>query len=135
MNARFVSRSRAMLWPSSKDFNDAIRNPSAAFTDPDLAASDPVVGANGRPTPHAGESSSVYQLCHEDGRSWAVKCFTRLYDQRGARYAIVRETLDASVTPFAVAFYYLEGGIKVGGKRWPVLKMEWVEGLRLNHVA
>ena len=51
-----------MLWPSPKDFNDAIRNPSAAFTDPDLAGSDPVVGANGRPTPHTGKSSSVYQL-------------------------------------------------------------------------
>src|SRR5438270_13075540 len=129
-----ASGAAAMIWPSPKDFNDAVRNPAAAFTDPDLAAADAVVGSDGRPVPCPGESSSVYQVCAEDGRSWAVKCFNRPNDQRAPRYAGLREVLDPAALPFAVPFEYLENGLRAGGQQWPVLKMDWVEGAPLNRV-
>lgn len=122
-----------MIWPSPKDFNDAVRNPAAAFTDPDLAAGDVVLDSNGRPERHPGDSSVVYQVCAEDGRGWAVKCFARIDDQRAARYAAIRAALGAAA-PFAAGFEYLEAGIRVGGRVWPVLKMDWVEGEPLNRV-
>src|SRR5439155_1734333 len=34
--------------------------------------------------------------------------------------------------PFMVDFRFLEEGIRVGGQRYPVLKMRWVEGLTVN---
>src|SRR6266545_4027886 len=130
-----VFRSCHMNWPSQKDFNDAIRNPAAAFADPDLAGADPVLGSNGRPQSHAGNASDVYQLCGADDRIWAVKCFTQALPSLGHRYARIQETLTQSGSPFAVGCTYLEDGIRVSGQRYPVLKMEWVEGLHLNQVA
>lgn len=122
-----------MIWPPPNDFRDAVRNPAASFADPDLAACDAVVGANGLPDPHAGNASRVYQLCAEDGRSWAVKCFTRIDDARAARYAAVRAALAGK--SFAVNFDYLPEGAQIAGRRWPVLKMDWVEGQTLQQVA
>lgn len=122
-----------MLWPSPKEFADAVRNPAAALADADLAAADTVLGADGRPETHPGNTSSVYQLCHDDGRSWAVKCFNRIDDSRVTRYAALRAALPS--LPFAVGFDYLPDGALVAGRRWPVLKMDWVEGAPLNQVA
>ncbi len=34
--------------------------------------------------------------------------------------------------PFSVDFSYLDQGIRVAGQWYPVLKMQWVEGLTLN---
>jgi WD40 repeat protein len=124
-----------MNWPSPKDFNDAIRNPAAAFTDPDLKDADPVVGPGGQPISRPGDSSDVYQLCAADDRSWAVKCFTRPVPALGHRYARIREALDRAVVPFAVRFDFLDDALRVGGQWCPVLKMDWVEGSFLNEVA
>ena len=122
-----------MIWPSPKEFSDAVRNPAAAFADPDLATTDAVLGADGRPELHAGSFSHVYQLCAEDGSSWAVKCFNRIDDAREARYAAIRDALTGQ--PFAVGFGYLADGALVAGRRWPVLKMDWVEGASLYRIA
>lgn len=122
-----------MIWPPPNDFRDAVRNPAASFRDPDLAASDAVVGANGLPDAHPGNASRVYQLCAEDGRSWAVKCFSRIDDAREARYAAVRAALAGK--PYAVDFDYQTEGALIAGRRWPVLKMDWVEGQTLQQVA
>jgi hypothetical protein len=124
-----------MNWPTPKDFNDAVRKPAAAFADPDLAAADAVLGTDGRPVPHTGESSAVYQLCAEDGRSWAVKCFIRPSSSRAARYRAIRERFEQSAPSFAVPFEYLAEGLRAGGQRCAILKMDWVEGQPLNRVA
>jgi hypothetical protein len=122
-----------MIWPTPNDYAAAVRNPAAAFADPDLAAADVVLGRDGRPEAHSGDTAHVYQLCAEDGRSWAVKCFGRIDDGRPARYAAVRDAIGAQ--PFAVGFEHLADGIAVAGRRWPVLKMDWVEGASLYRVA
>ena len=124
-----------MNWPSPKDFNDAIRNPSVAFVDPDLAAGDVVLAQDGRPIPRPGESADVYQVCSTDGRSWAVKCFTRPPSGLAGRYAQVEEAFDRAGLPSIVGFEFLPNGIRVGAEWYPVLKMEWVEGRHLNQVV
>ena len=124
-----------MNWPSPKDFNDAIRNPGIAFTDPDLSAGDPVVGSDGRPLSHPGDSSNVYQVCAEDDRAWAVKCFTRPVPSLAHRYARIQEALARPGLPFAVRFSFLKDGVRVGEQQYPILKMDWVEGLPLNQVV
>jgi hypothetical protein len=122
-----------MSWPSPNEFTDALRNPAAAFADAELAACDPVVGPDGRPAPHPGDTSGVYQLCAEDGREWAVKCFTR--PPRADRYPRIRDALARAALPCAAGFTFLEEGVRVRDRWYPVLKMGWVEGLPLNRVA
>ena len=124
-----------MNWPMSQEFNEAIQNANLVFSDPDLKAGEAVVGATGLPLPRSGNFADVYQLRGADGRDWAVKCFTRPVTGLGDRYAAISESLTQAGLPFTVGFKYLAEGIRVGGAWWPVVKMEWVEGLLLNQVS
>ncbi|HEX5270676.1 MAG TPA: hypothetical protein VFW33_09330 [Gemmataceae bacterium] len=124
-----------MTWPLSQDYNEAIQNPAANFADPDLRAARPAANALGLPVPCSGNFADVYQLAAADGRRWAAKCFTREVPGLARRYEAVGRHLRRAGLPFTVGFTYLEKGILVAGRWYPVLKMEWVEGLTLNHFA
>ncbi len=121
-----------MPWPSSQDYNEAVQNPAHCFADPDLQAAQAATNALGLPMPRSGNFADVYQLRSPAGRSWAVKCFTRRVSGLRDRYRAVSAHLAAARLPFTVDFEYLEQGVRVRGRRYPALKMHWVEGLLLN---
>jgi WD40 repeat protein len=116
----------------SQDYNEAVQSPAVNFADPDLCQGKAVVNALGLPMPCAGNFADVYQVCCPDGARWAVKCFTREVPGLRERYAAIGEHLARARLPFTVEFRYLEQGVRVRGQWYPVLKMEWVEGLLLN---
>lgn len=124
-----------MSWPLPQDFNEAIQNPSSAFSDPELKAGQPIVGPQGLPLPRSGNFADVYQIRAGDGRDWAVKCFTRPVTGLEERYAKVEEALARAGLPFTVGFTFQTDGIRVRGQARPILRMEWVDGLLLNQVA
>jgi hypothetical protein len=120
-------------WPNLQDFSDAVQAPSSCFTDPDLAAAEAVATPLGLPKVCSGAFAVVFQMRSADGkRQWAAKCFTRAVPDRELRYReISRHLVDADL-PFAVSFRYLEQGIKIRGSWYPIVKMDWVEGLSLT---
>ncbi len=124
-----------MSWPLPQDFNEAIQNPAASFNDPDLLAAQPILGAQGLPLPRSGNFADVYQVRSPDGRDWAVKCFTRAVTGLEQRYTKISEALNKAGLPFTVSFTFLPSGIRVRGQWYPVVKMEWVEGLLLSQVV
>src|SRR5262249_46521865 len=63
---------------------------------------------------------------------WAVKCFTREVHGLAPRYQAISDHLWQARRSFMVDFRYLEEGIRIGGQWYPVVKMRWVEGQRLN---
>ncbi len=121
-----------MSWPLSQDYNEAIQSPATNFADPDLKKGEVVANALGLPIPFSGNFADVYQVRCPDGSRWAVKCFTREAPGLRERYQEISTWLRKGKLPFTVDFSYLEQGIRVGGKWYPVLKMQWVEGLTLN---
>jgi hypothetical protein len=116
----------------SQDYNEAVQDPAASFGDAELRAALPVANALGLPLPCSGNFADVYHLRHPDGGSWAVKCFTRSVAGRQGRYHEISRHLRDSRLPFTIDFVYLEEGIRVHGRWYPVVKMQWVEGLLLN---
>jgi hypothetical protein len=120
-----------MTWPLPQDYNEAIQSPRSNFTDDDLRNAEPVCNALGIPLPCSGNFADVYQMRSARG-SWAVKCFTREVPGLRERYAAISEHLRDANLPFTVDFTFLEKGIRVRGQWYPVLKMQWVEGLTLN---
>ena len=82
--------------------------------------------------PYSGNFADVYQVRCPDGSRWAVKCFTREAVGLRERYQEISDHLRQARLPFTVDFSYLEQGIRVAGRWYPVLKMQWVEGLTLN---
>jgi hypothetical protein len=121
-----------MAWPQATDYNAAVQAPALCFGDPDLRQGQVAGDLFGLPRPHAGNFADVYQVQGADGAAWAVKCFTRPVENLRQRYQAISDHLRQEPRPFMVEFVYLEEGIRVCGQWYPVLKMKWVEGLRLN---
>jgi formylglycine-generating enzyme required for sulfatase activity len=122
-----------MPWPLSQDYNEAVQNPGHCFADPDLRAGEAVTNALGLPMPRSGNFADVYEIRNPaTGDRWAVKCFTRQVPSLRERYAAISAHLGQARPRFAVDFRYLDQGIRVGGRWYPVLKMQWVEGQLLN---
>jgi WD40 repeat protein len=122
-----------MAWPLSQDYNEAIQNPHLCFADDELRAGQGATNGLGIPMPRSGNFADVYEVrCPLTDSRWAVKCFTRPMPGLRERYAAISAHLRQAGLGFAVDFHYLEQGIRVRGQWFPVLKMEWVEGLLLN---
>jgi WD40 repeat protein len=120
-----------MNWPTSQDYNEAIQN-STSFADPTLKSGAVVVNALGLPVPRSGNFADVYEFKGGDGKTWALKCFTRKVAGLQDRYAKIDEHIGKANFPFTVGFNYLAEGIRFRGQWFPLLKMEWVHGLTLN---
>jgi hypothetical protein len=122
-----------MAWPLSQDYNEAVQDPGLCFADDELRAAQVVTNALGLPMPRSGNFADVYEMCSAAGdRRWAVKCFTRAVPGQRERYAAISDHLRQARLRFTVEFQYLEQGIRVAGQWYPVVKMDWVEGLLLN---
>jgi serine/threonine protein kinase len=121
-----------MPWPLSQDYNEAVQNPASAFSDPELKRGEVVTNPLGIPLPYSGNFADVYQMRCPDGSRWAVKCFTREVPGLHERYQEISRHLWQAQLPFTVDFTFQEQGIRIGGRWYPLLKMQWIEGLTLN---
>jgi hypothetical protein len=121
-----------MAWPQAVDYNAALQDPAACFADAELARGQVAEGLMpGIPLSYAGNFATVYKV-EGPGGAWAVKCFTRKVENLAQRYKEISAHLARRRRRFAVEFQYLEEGVRVGGACYPVVKMQWVEGLTLN---
>lgn len=119
------------MWPTPQDYNEAIQNPRLCFADQELAASMPDTNALGLPRPISGSFASVYQM-RGFGKRWAVRCFLRQFADQAERYKRISECLAAAKLPYTVPFEFIARGIKVGDAWYPILKMEWADGVSLT---
>jgi predicted Ser/Thr protein kinase len=71
------------------------------------------------------------------GKFYALKCFTKEVAERQKRLNAISAYLNANPSPYFVDFSYLDNEIWVdneeGGQGYPVVLMEWVEGLTLDN--
>jgi hypothetical protein len=120
-----------MPWPLSQDYNEAIQNPAQCFADPELRQGEAETNDLGLPAPRSGNFADVYAVV-TGSRKCAVKCFTRQIPGLQERYRQVSLHLAQVKLPFMVDFTFQEKGIRVRGLWYPILKMQWVDGLTLN---
>jgi predicted Ser/Thr protein kinase len=78
-----------------------------------------------------GNFAQVYELW-QGAQRWAVKCFTRSAPDAQHRYAAISQALQEAKLSYFVEFRFLPDEILVNGRRFPVVRMEWVEGLPLD---
>ena len=124
-----------MPWPGIAEFSNAIQTPRRCFADPELSGGELAVydrgGRAGMPIVSAGNFAAVYQVSNQ-GRSFAVRCFTRAVNDQHERYGQLDTFLRATLPPAFVEFEYLQQGILVAGDWYPIVKMEWVNGDPMN---
>ncbi|MCX8139107.1 MAG: hypothetical protein N3E46_05450, partial [Gemmataceae bacterium] len=121
-----------MTWPIDLDYQETIQHPKRCFQDPDLKEGQVTVNNLGMPKPISGAFGIVFQVTSPNGQRWAVKCFTREVPSLRERYQAISEHLQRVRLPCMVDFHYLDSGILVRGRWYPILKMHWVEGKPLN---
>lgn len=85
----------------------------------------------GLPLVQSGGFALTYCL-QNGGKKWAVRCFhkerTDLYD----RYERLNSFLKVNKNPYFVGFHYQKDGIAVNHKDYPIVKMDWVDGIPIN---
>jgi len=120
-----------MRLPIGPDYNDAIQNPKMNLRDPCLRRGTIATNQLGLPRVNSGNFASVFELI-EGSQRWAVKCFTRHTPDQQERYKAISDYLKAHPLSFIVAFDYQQDGILVQGAWYPLLRMQWVDGLLLD---
>ena len=122
-----------MIWPNIGKYNEAIQNPHHNLGDKELRAGHVATKTWGMPLTWSGQFAVVYKIdCPGTGKTWALKCFIQHIPNLQQRYQALAEHLSNVECDYTVPFSYLERGIRVGGKWYPAVKMQWVEGSQLD---
>ena len=119
-------------WPSHTDYQDAIQNPHICFEADDLKASEVGCDMLGLPKVMSGNFACVYSVTTTGGERYAIRCFVRQVLGQQGRYARLSQNLCGLGLPSMVTFDFILRGIKVKNEWYPIVKMQWVNGLPLN---
>lgn len=121
------------LWPSARQFAEAVQCPQVCFSDARLRGAAPAFDRLGMPLVTSGQFAYVFKLkSQESQRSFAVRCFRGFLGDRDERYRAIDAHLRAHRLPALAGFEYDDEGIFVNGGRFPILVMEWIDGPTLD---
>ncbi len=120
-----------MPLPRGDEYLAAVQNPRTAFNDAELKICTPETDQFGIPKPFSGGFTTTFHL-KSPSQHWAVRCFTRAIPDLQRRYEAIGRFLQASSDGFFVKATCLNQGIRVGGKWYPIIKMQWLDGETLN---
>lgn len=120
-------------WPSARYFTEAIQCPAICFSHPALRNTLPAVDRLGMPLVTSGQFAYVYKLkSTSGGGAYAVRCFRGYLGDRDQRYRAIQEHLWETPVTYLSEFSYAAEGILVGGNRFPILFMNWIDGPTLD---
>ncbi|MBO4209499.1 protein kinase domain-containing protein, partial [Micromonospora echinofusca] len=120
-----------MKLPQPIDYQMAIQTPAVAFLDPALRQCEPRRNPLGLPSPASGGFALTFDVRVRDQR-YAIRCFHKSGNRRQERYSRVAEFIRGARLDFLVDVDYQEHGIRVGEKLFPIVRMQWVDGARLD---
>ncbi|QWR77998.1 tetratricopeptide repeat protein [Candidatus Magnetomonas plexicatena] len=120
-----------MKYPLPDQYNKAVQNPELCFSDPELKTGVIELNKLGLPFVRCGNFSSVYKVILPD-KEQAVKCFFNYYPDIKFRYERISECLHTRNSPYFIDFKYQENGIRVNGKNYPLLLMDWITGISFD---
>lgn len=81
----------------------------------------------------SGQFAYVYKLKSSNGNGdFAVRCFRGYLGDRDQRYLAIQEHVQSSPVHCLSDFRYAPEGILVGGQRYPILFMKWIDGPTLD---
>lgn len=122
------------LYPSVLKYTDIIK---MAASSPDeyfekLSNLHPVFDKYGDPIMSNGNFAVVYKMVDNNGKFYAARCFHRYQKGRGKSYKLICEELAKVSSPYLLPIQYLEDELYIDSVEYPVLLMDWVEGITLD---
>lgn len=125
-----------MQYPLISEYIEAIRSAEDNFDKLSNLRSE--LDANGNPVMSSGNFAVVFKMKDiETGKMYAVKCFTREQEEREERYREIIKVLEHVKSPYFVSTQYYDKELFVDTSQsdeteFPVLVMDWVEGITLD---
>jgi serine/threonine protein kinase len=118
------------MYPSGESYVNAVRNLNVCVIDPSFKGGQP------RKTgflieQYAGGYSRVFPI-RVGKKTLALRCFTSDVKDAKYRYQMVSTFFNQCHLDWFVDFEYVENGIRVKGKAYPIIRMEWFEGVTLK---
>lgn len=120
-----------MLLPTLQEYQEAMQRPDLCFKDPDLRKGKTIPGVFGLPKVISGGFAGVFQV-KKRKKNYAARCFLRVVDDTEKRYKAIHKFLHRKRINCVIKFDYIDKGILVREKWYPILKMEWLEGETLS---
>lgn len=119
-----------MKLPSRSDIIASIQNP-VCIRDPKLAKGFIVKGRNGNILKYSGGFTMVFPFQTGEGK-YAVRCWVADIGNAKKRTLAIERYLSRVQLPYFVDFEFIDEGILSAGEIWPIVKMEWVDGLKIK---
>jgi hypothetical protein len=114
-------------YPTMDQYNDVVQHPHTAFADPVLKVAKIASNGMGIPIALGGGFALTYTATTQSGK-FAIRCFLKEVKGLEARYIQIDKGLRAAGGSYFVGFEYQPLGVMVDGRRFPIVKMLWVEG-------
>lgn len=118
-------------YPTMDQYNDTVQHPSTAFSDAVLKGSKIKTNAMGLPMALGGGFALTYTAT-AGSKKYAVRCFHKEAKELDLRYGKIDSALKAVSSSYFVGFEYQKTGVLVLGNRFPIVKMDWVDGATLG---
>lgn len=123
-----------LTYPTVGQYTEAIKESAKA---PDeyfdkLKHLRPVLDGNGEPIMSSGNFAVVFKMKDEYGKQYAVRCFHRAQQGREKNYKLICEELANVSSPYLSPIRYYDKELFVESDEYPVLLMDWVEGMTLD---
>ncbi|MGH3766080.1 MAG: hypothetical protein ACRDTX_13185 [Pseudonocardiaceae bacterium] len=121
-----------MQYPTKEDYVRAVQR-RGSFTSDELRRAEFVLHPRYEiPMPASGTSAVVFKAM-VDGQEQALRFFTRDEASSSDRYEALQDHFTNRNLVSCVAMSrWIDDGIQINGRTWPVLRMQWVNGRTLN---
>lgn len=136
-----VSATYTGSWPSGQDYEQSFQMMKLSISKK-IGEVDKWEAVKNPKTPGwyvfaSGNYGSIYKIKDENGRYFALKCFTRKSGDINDRYVKISDYLasHSKGINFLAHFRYYQEGIKTRKSQtymFPLLRMEWMDGVTLN---
>ena len=119
-----------MLFPSIADYKQAVMIPDSFAS---LTHLTPVMGQLGDVYFSSGNFAVVFKMKDtRTGHFKALKCFTRPQERRIESLVAISAHLARVASPYIVPYQFLENEVWVNDAEYPIVLMDWVEGMTLG---
>ncbi len=122
---------RLKWWPAPQDYNEAVQNLRQNTFQRHLTEGQVELDSLDLPKPVTGAFASVYRVKMSE-TDVALRCFLRDTLDQERRYQLISEFVRKDDLASTVNFEFIRQGIRVNGSWFPVLEMDWVDGLTLD---
>jgi serine/threonine protein kinase len=119
-----------MKYPSRGDYETAVRYLDKFVFDSVLRVGEPVKQAqNPNFLLSSNGGNAIVFVIQTNPKKYALKCWVKDLCDLKIRYKAIDDYLKTVKLPYFVDFAYQEQGILVNGQKFPIIRMEWIDGI------